>query len=93
MTEVRFAHAISCLYLDRLDDALNSALHVQKSDGASAFPQTHYVLGMIYADRKDYTAAAQQFESLIRLKPGSKLAQTLRRQLDLWAEQSLIPKK
>ena len=40
---------------------------------------------MIYADRKDYAAAVQQFETLIRLKPASELAQTLRKQLDLWA--------
>ena len=92
-TEARFAHAISSLYVDRLDDALASALYVQKSDDPTAFPQTHHVVGMIYADRKDYHAAAREFESLIRLRPQSKLAQTLRKQLDLWAEQGLIPTK
>ena len=93
LTEARFSHSIACLYLDRLDDALESALAVQGSDQAAAFPQTHHVAGLIYADRKDFAAAAREFQAFVELQPKTQLAQTLRKQLGVWKTEGLIPAK
>ena len=90
LSEARFAHALACLYLDRLDEAIHSARMLQQSEDAATYPQTHHILGMIYADRKDYRAATAEFRALIELQPQTKLAQNLKQQLRQWADSGLI---
>ena len=92
LIEPRYAHALSCLYLDRLEEAFASAQAVQESDEASSYPLTHHILGLIYADRGEFAAAAAEFEALIRLQPGTPLAAALEKRLREWADQGLLPK-
>lgn len=91
----RNPHAIPASYLygnanfslGNLDLAEASLRKVQTSPEAKAYPGTHYLLGLLLAQRGDIPAAAAELTRFLELSPDFGGVETLRKQLKLWTDQ------
>jgi hypothetical protein len=66
-TEARFHHAVANMYLGETAKAKESALAVQSSEAATAFPLTHHLLGVINAQQGNADQAAKEFRAFLQL--------------------------
>jgi tetratricopeptide (TPR) repeat protein len=77
-----FFNSVANFNLRRLDLAEKSALQAERLDTRHQFPKVSHLLGLIMADRKDWSGAAQRFKEYLRLAPGATDAGDVRKQLD-----------
>ncbi|HJT86494.1 MAG TPA: tetratricopeptide repeat protein, partial [Bryobacteraceae bacterium] len=76
-----FLNAIANYNLHNANAAEQSARQAQKLDTRHQIPQVSYLLGVILAERKDYTTAAQQLRDYLRFAPQAQDAAAVRAQL------------
>ena len=74
-------NAIANLNLKNLDDAEKSALAAVKLDEKNRIPRIKYVLGIIMAQKENYTGAAENLKSYILSSPAGTDLTTARKQL------------
>jgi len=80
--QVYFFNAVANYNLHRIDAAEESVRRAQRLDSRHQLPQTSHLLGVILADRRDYTAAAEQMRDYLKFAPNSQNANDVRSQLD-----------
>jgi len=77
-----FFNSVANYNLQDLDAAEKSAREAEKLDTQHHFPQVSHLLGVILAQRRDYTGAADEMRSYLKFAPGATDAATVRGQLD-----------
>lgn len=83
-----FFNAVANYNLHHQDVAEQSARRAQKLDTRHQIPQTSQLLGIILADRRDYTAAAEQLRDYLKYAPQAKDASAVRAQVETLEKQS-----
>jgi tetratricopeptide (TPR) repeat protein len=76
-----FYNSVANFNLKKYDDAEKSAREAVKLDSKHEFPKAEHLLGILLAERRDYTAAAQQMRNYLKFAPGAQDAATVRTQL------------
>jgi len=76
-----FFNAVANFNLHNFDAAEQSARQAEKLDTRHQFPRSSQLLGLILAQKKDYTAAADEFRNYLKLAPNASDAATVRSQL------------
>jgi tetratricopeptide (TPR) repeat protein len=76
-----FFNAVANYNLKNMEAAEKSAAQAEKLDTQHLLPQVNQLLGMLMAQRKDYTGAAAQFRNYLKVAPDGPQAATVRTQL------------
>jgi Flp pilus assembly protein TadD len=75
----------------RDDEAITLLGELQKdAEGAKQFPQTHHILGLIYAKRGQFSEAAEAYNRYLELDPNARAAETIKKQLSEWAQLGVL---
>jgi tetratricopeptide (TPR) repeat protein len=77
-----FLNSVANYNLRNMDAAEKSALEAEKLDTEHRYPQVSHLLGVILAQRQDYTGAAGEMRNYLKYAPGAQDAATVRGQLD-----------
>jgi len=77
-----FFNSVANYNLNNLDAAEKSAREAEKLDTEHHYPQVSHLLGVILAQRQDYTGAADEMRNYLKFAPGAADAATVRGQLD-----------
>jgi tetratricopeptide (TPR) repeat protein len=77
-----FLNSVANYNLRNMDAAEKSALEAEKLDTEHRYPQVSHLLGVILAQRQDYTGAAGEMRNYLKFAPGARDAATVRGQLD-----------
>jgi tetratricopeptide (TPR) repeat protein len=86
-----FFNAVANYNLHRVDAAEESVRRAQRLDSRHQLPQTSHLLGVILADRKDYTAAAEQIRDYLKFAPDAQNAADVRQQLQRIEQMAKTP--
>ncbi len=76
-----FMNSIANLYLQKLDAAERSAREAIKIDTQHRIPKAEHLLGVILAQKHDYTGAAQHMRNYLNLTPLAADADMVKKQL------------
>jgi tetratricopeptide (TPR) repeat protein len=76
-----FYNSVANFNLGKLDAAEKSAREAQKLDANHRFPKVDQLLGMILAQKRDYTGAAEQMRNYLKFAPEAQDADKIRSQL------------
>jgi len=76
-----YYNAVANLELRNLGPAERSARQALKLDAAHVNPQIHYVLGIVLAQKHDYTGAAESLRTYLKVAPDAKDSDKVRKQL------------
>jgi len=76
-----FFNGVANYNLQNMDAAEKSAVQAEKLDTRHLLPQVNQLLGILMAQRKDYTGAAAQFRNYLKVAPDGPQAATVRTQL------------
>jgi tetratricopeptide (TPR) repeat protein len=76
-----FYNSVANYNLRRMDAAEKSAREAQKLDTEHRYPQVNHLLGVILAEKRDYSGAADQMRSYLKFAPGAQDASSVRTQL------------
>jgi len=85
-----FMNAVANYNLHHEDVAEQSARRAQKLDTQHRMPQVSHLLGVILADRRDYTGAAAQMREYLKFAPDASDAPAVRSQLETLERQSAV---
>ena len=77
-----FLNALSNYYLKNMDAAEKSAREAVRLDTRKQFLTTIRLLGVILAQKQDYTGATEQFKSYLQLAPQASDAATVRKPVE-----------
>ena len=77
-----FFNSVANYNLQNLDAAEKSAREAEKLDTQHHYPQASHLLGVILAQRQDYTGAAGEMRNYLKFAPGAADAGTVRAQLE-----------
>ena len=77
-----FFNSVANYNLHDMDAAEKSAREAEKLDTQHHYPQASHLLGVILAQRQDYTGAAGEMRTYLKFAPGAADAATVRGQLD-----------
>ena len=77
-----FFNSVANYNLRNMDAAEKSAREAEKLDTEHHYPQVSHLLGVILAQRQDYTGAAGEMRNYLKFAPGAADAATVRGQLD-----------
>jgi tetratricopeptide (TPR) repeat protein len=77
-----FFNSVAHYNLHDMDAAELSAREAEKLDSGHHYPQVSHLLGVILAQRQDYTGAAGEMRNYLKFAPGAADAATVRGQLD-----------
>jgi tetratricopeptide (TPR) repeat protein len=77
-----FFNSVANYNLRNMDAAEKSAREAEKLDTGHRYPQVSHLLGVILAQRQDYTGAAGEMRNYLKFAPGAQDAATVRGQLD-----------
>jgi tetratricopeptide (TPR) repeat protein len=77
-----FTNAVANFNLRKLDAAETSAREALKIDSQHRIAKTSHLLGIILAQKKDYTGAAEQMENYLKFAPTAGDAELVRKQLE-----------
>jgi tetratricopeptide (TPR) repeat protein len=77
-----FLNSVANYNLQNMDAAEKSAREAEKLDTEHHYPQVSHLLGVILAQRQDYTGAADEMRNYLKFAPGAADAATVRGQLD-----------
>lgn len=76
-----FYNSVANYNLGNLDAAEKSAREAQKLDTGHRMPKVEHLLGVILADRRDYSGAAEQMRNYLKFAPGAQDAEQVRTQV------------
>jgi len=76
-----YFNSVANFNLKNLDAAEKSAREVQKLDTRHQFPKTAQLLGLILAQKQDYSGAAEQLRNYLQLMPNAQDAAQVKSQL------------
>ena len=79
--EVYYYNAVANFQLKNLDAAEQSAREALKKDPQHRIPKTSEVLGVILANKQDFTGASEHLKQYLQFNPDAKDADTVRKQL------------
>ncbi len=89
--QMRWFRAVSQFELRDLDDAASSLGELHHDEAAEKqFPQSHHLLGMIYASRGEIKEAASEYQRYLELSPDASPGDGVRQQLSDWERQGVI---
>ena len=77
-----FLNSVANYNLQNMDAAEKSAREAEKLDTEHRYPQVSHLLGVILAQRQDYTGAAGEMRNYLKFAPGATDAATVQKQLD-----------
>jgi len=77
-----FFNSVANYNLHDMDTAEKSAREAEKLDTQHHYPQASHLLGVILAQRQDYTGAAGEMRNYLMFAPGAADAGTVRAQLE-----------
>lgn len=77
-----FYNAVANLNLHNLDAAEKSAREAVKLDARHQNPKEEHLLGIILAQKQDYTGAAQHLQAFLKLVPEGKESEQVKQQLE-----------
>jgi len=83
-TEAQYYQAVAKFNSGDPVAAEEAALDLQSNEGGKRYPQTHHLLGLIYANRGDYPKAAAQMRTFLSAQPEAPQAEDIRRKLHEW---------
>jgi tetratricopeptide (TPR) repeat protein len=83
-----FFNAVANYNLRHFDVAEQSALRAQKLDPRHQMPQVSHLLGVILADRHDFTGAAAHMRDYLKFAPQARDADAVRSQIESFEKQS-----
>jgi hypothetical protein len=86
-----FFNSVANYNLRNMDAAEKSAREAEKLDTAHHYPQVSHLLGVILAQRQDYTGAAGAMRNYLKFAPDATDAATVRSQLDQLEKLSARP--
>ena len=91
-SQARFYSILASFQLGELEKAEESIAALRSdAETASAFPQTHHLLGMILAKRGDFSSAAVEYRAFLEKAPNEPQAAQIRSQLGEWESLGVIP--
>jgi len=76
-----FYNSVANFNLKNFDAAESSARQAEKLDGQHRFPKINHLLGILLAEKRDFTGAAEQMRSYLKFAPAAQDAATARSQL------------
>jgi len=76
-----YMNAVSNYYLKNLDVAEKSAREANRLDTRHQYASSYRLLGVILAEKQDYTGAAEQLKEYLQIAPQASDAATVRSQL------------
>ena len=76
-----YFHSLGNFQLGKLDNAEGSARKAEDLDPRHAWPQVSLLLGVILAQKQDYSGAAGEFKSYLKSAPNAANADKVRHQL------------
>ena len=88
----RFYRAVANLNSGNLEVAQQLAAEVQAGEDAGKWPDTHHLLGMVFAYKGDFPRAAAEYRSYLRARHLGPVAEQLRQQLAEWEASGMIKK-
>jgi cytochrome c-type biogenesis protein CcmH/NrfG len=90
-TQISWFRAVAQFELRELDDAAASLSALQTDEAAERqFPQSHHLLGMIYASRGEIGQAASEYQRYVELAPEAPAVEGIKQQLNEWRQQGSI---
>lgn len=90
-TQMRWYRAISQFEMEKQEDAIASLTLLQSDeDGERQYPQSHHILGLIYADRGQFPEAAVEYRRFLELSPKARIGKRVRRLLYEWEQLGVI---
>lgn len=90
-TKMRWYQAVSTFETGHDDEAIAQLGEIQKdAEGAKQFPQTHHIMGLIYAKRGQFSEAAESYNRYLELDPNARAAETIKKQLNEWAQLGVL---
>jgi Tfp pilus assembly protein PilF len=90
-SQMKWFHAVSLFELREMDDAVTSLSQLLSDEAAEQrFPQSHHLLGMIYASRGEIKEAATEYLRYIELAPDADASVSVKQQLEDWRRQGNI---
>lgn len=72
------------LRLGNLKDAEKAALDAAQTVDAKVFPETHFLLGEIYGEQRNYTLAAREYRIYLAEGPSGEWGNYVKRRLKEW---------
>ena len=89
--QMRWYRAISQFEMKRQDEAIASLTELQSDEaGEQQYPQSHHVLGRIYAGRGQFPEAAVEYRRFLELSPKAGISDKVRRLLYEWEQLGVI---
>ena len=79
--QVYFFNAVANYNLKNVDAAEKSVRQAERLDTRHAYPQVHFLLANIMAIHHDFSGAAEQFRTYLKLAPDAEDSATARKQL------------
>ncbi len=90
-TQMLWYRAISQFEMKNQDKAIASLTELQNDEaGAKRYPQSHHLLGLIYADRGQFAEAAVEYRRFLELSPKAQIGDKVRRLLYEWEQLGVI---
>lgn len=90
-TTMRWFRAVAQFELKNHEAAVTSLNEIQDDSVASSqFPQTHHVLGLIYAEQGQFVEAADEYRRYMELVPDAPVADALKQKLFEWEQLGVI---
>jgi len=77
-----FLNAVANYNLKNFDVAEKSAREAERLDTRHQYPKNSHLLGIILAQRQDFTGAAEHFKTYLKLAPDASDAATVKKQLE-----------
>jgi Flp pilus assembly protein TadD len=90
-TKMRWYQAVAKFETGHDDDAIALLGEIQKdAEGAKQFPQTHHIMGLIYAKRGHFGEAAEAYKRYLELDPNAQAAEAIKKQLNEWQQLGVL---
>jgi tetratricopeptide (TPR) repeat protein len=85
-----YSRGVASYYLGKLKVAEESVRKVQNSKETGRYPLTHYLLGVILAQKSDFPSAALEFRRFLQISSDTRIINQLKNELERWEAQGLI---
>lgn len=90
-TKMRWYRAVATFETGRDDDAIALIGEIQNdAEDAKQYPQSHHILGLIYAKRGQFGEAAESFNRYLALDPNAQAAAAIKKQLNEWQQLGIL---
>ena len=90
-TQMSWYRAVSQFEMKNHDEAITLLTELQSDEaGEKRYPQSHHVLGMIYADRGQFTEAASEYRRFLDRSPNTHVSDRVKRLLYEWEQLGVI---